>query len=366
MLEGRQGEGMGWKKLLAYITGSVDEELLRRNEFLVTENRILRSRVHGRVRLNDGERRALAALGKKLGRKALEEIATIVRPETILAWHRKLVAKKCDGSRNRRDPGRPRTAPALEALVVRLAQENRAWGYDRIAGALANLGHTLSDQTVGNILRRHGIPRAPERRKTTTWNAFIRAHLDVLVATDFFTTEVWTRCGLVTYYVLFFIHLASRRVHVAGVTSHPDQGWMGQMARNVTMAEWGSLSPGEYLIHDRDGRFCPAFQRTVDAVGVRRVVLPPRSPDLNAYAERWVRSVKEECLSRLILFGERALWHALTQYEEHYHRERNHQGKGNVLLIPPAHLGRAPTSDGPIQCRDRLGGLLKYYHREAA
>ncbi len=155
--------------------------------------------------------------------------------------------------------------------------------------------------------------------------------------------EVWTRCGLVTDSVLFFIHLASRRVHVAGVTPHPDQGWMGQMARNVTMAEWGSLSPGEYLIHDRDGRFCPAFQRTVDAVGVRRVVLPPRSPDLNAYAERWVRSVKEECLSRLILFGERALWHALTQYEEHYHRERHHQGKGNVLLIPPAHLGRAPS-----------------------
>ena len=135
-------------------------------------------------------------------------------------------------------------ADEAEALVVRLAQENRAWGYDRIAGALANLGHTLSDQTVGNILRRHGIPRAPERRKTTTWNAFIRAHLDVLVATDFFTTEVWTRCGLVTYYVLFFIHLASRRVHVAGVTPHPDQGWMGQMARNVAMAEWGSLSPG--------------------------------------------------------------------------------------------------------------------------
>src|SRR4029453_12098201 len=121
MLEGRQGEGMGWKKLLAYITGSVDEELLRRNEFLVTENRILRSRVHGRVRLNDGERRALAALGKKLGRKALEEIAPIVRPETILAWHRTLVAKKCDGSRNRRDPGRPRTAPVLGGLGVRLA-----------------------------------------------------------------------------------------------------------------------------------------------------------------------------------------------------------------------------------------------------
>src|SRR5262249_49234459 len=148
--------------------------------------------------------------------------ATIVRPETILAWHRKLVARKFDGSRNRRSPGRPRTDKVLEALVGRLAQENHAWGYDRIAGAVANLGYTISDQTVGNILKRQGIPQAPERRKTTTWSAFIRTHLDVLVATDFFTAEVWTASGLVTYYVLFFIHLASRRVHVAGVTPHPD------------------------------------------------------------------------------------------------------------------------------------------------
>ena len=151
---------------------------------------------------------------------------------------------------------------------------------------------------------------------------------------------------------------------MAGVTPHRIRaGWARW--REGDDGRVGIAVAGEYLIHDCDGR-CPAFQRTVDAVGVRRVVLPPRSPDLNAYAERWVRSVKEECLSRLILFGERALWHALTQYEEHYDRERNLQGKGNVLLIPPAHLGRAPTSDGPIQCRGRLGGLLKYYHREAA
>jgi len=164
------------------------------------------------------------------------EIATILRPETILAWQRSLVARKFDGSRKRSYPGRPRTDQTLEAWVVRLAQENRAWGYDRVAGALGNLGHTLSDQTVGNILRRHGIPRAPERRKTTMGQAFIGAHRNVLVATDFFTPEVWTRFGLVTYDVLFFIHLASRRIQLARVTPHPDQGWMGQIARNATMA----------------------------------------------------------------------------------------------------------------------------------
>jgi putative transposase len=164
--------------------------------------------------------------------------------------------------------------------------------------------------------------------------------------------------------VLFFIHLASRKVHVAGVTPHPDEQWMVQMARNVTMEEWGFLSHGQYLIHDRDGKYCPAFQQIIDAAGVTRVPLPPRSPNLNAYAERWVRSIKEECLSRLILFGEASLRHALTQYVEHYHHERNHQGKGNVLLFPS--LSQDTERQGPIQCRERLGGLLKYYAHKAA
>jgi putative transposase len=226
---------MDWKQLLAYITGSVDQELLLRNEYLVTENRILRNQIKGRVHLSDGERRTLAEMGKKLGKKALEEVATIVKPDTILAWYHTLVAQKFDGSQQRKTLGRPRIDEELEALVVRLAQENRTWGYDRIVGALANLGYTVSDQTVGNILKRHGVPPAPERQKTTTWHEFIRTHMDVLVATDFFTTEVWTWCGLVTYYVLFFIHLGSRKVHVAGVTVHPDQHWMRQIARDVTM-----------------------------------------------------------------------------------------------------------------------------------
>ena len=355
---------MDWKTLLAYITGTVDQELLLRHEYLVTENRILRNQIKGRVHLSDGERTSLAELGKQLGRQALAEVSTLVKPETILAWHRTLVAKKFDGSPQRKAPGRPMIDPEVEALVVRMARENRSWGYDRIVGALAHLGYTISDQTVGNILKRHGIPPVPARAKTTTWKEFIRAHRDVLVATDFFTTEVWTWCGLVTYYVLFFIHLGSRRVHVAGVTSHPDQRWMVQVARNVTMADWGFLEPEQYLIHDRDGKFCPAFQRVIEAAGVTRVPLPARSPNLNAYAERWVRSIKDECLSKLILFGEGALRHALQEYVEHYHHERPHQGEGNIVLMPVADH-RQPR-DGPVRCRERLGGLLHYYDCEAA
>jgi transposase InsO family protein len=242
----------------------------------------------------------------------------------------------------------------LEALVVRMAQENRCWGYDRMVGALTNLGYTFSDQTVGNIIERQGIPPAPERKTTITWKEFIRMHMDVLVATDFFTAEVWTLGGLVTYYVLFFLHLGSRKIHVAGVTPHPHEAWMVQVAWNVTMEEWGFLSPGQYLIHDRDGKYCPAFQQLIDAAGVTRVPLPPRSPNLNAYAERWVRSVKEECLLRVILFGEASLRHALTQYVEHFHHERNHQGKGNALLFPV--VSQDTKRPGPIQRRERLGG----------
>ena len=355
---------MDWKTLLTYITGSVDQELLLRNEYLVTENRLLRNQIKGRVRVSDGERKTLAEIGQRLGKQALAEVAHIVKPDTILAWHRKLVAQKFDGSTQRKTLGRPPIDKELEALVVRIAQENRSWGYDRIVGALANLGYTVSDQTVGNILKRHGMAPAPERKTTTTWKEFIRTHLEVLVATDFFTAEVWTLGGLVTYYVWFFIHLGSRKVHLAGVTPHPNASWMIQVARNVTMEEWGFLSPGQSLIHDRDGKYCPAFQHLIDAAGVKRIPLPPRSPNLNAYAERWVRSVKEECLARFILFGEAALHHALREYIAHYHHERNHQGKGNVLLLPT--IRHDAERAGHVRCRERLGGLLKYYERKAA
>jgi transposase InsO family protein len=354
---------MDWKMLLACITGSVDEELLLRNEYLATENRILRKQIEGRVILTDTERRTLAEIGKKLRKQALEEIATIVKPDTLLAWHRKLVAQKFDGSTQRRSLGRPRVDKDLEDWVVKMAKENCSWGYDRIAGSLADLGYTISDQTVGNILKRRGIPIAPDR-KTTTWREFIRSHLDVLWATDFFSTEVWTLGGLVTFYVLFFIKLDTREVHIAGVTAHPNEAWMMQIACNLTMDEWGLLKPGQYLIHDRDTKFCAAFKQILDGAGVKRLPLPPRSPNLNAIAERWVRSVKSEALSQLILFGERSLRHALSQYLAHYHAERCHQGLGNVIPFPK-HLP-ANDREGAIQCHERLGGLLKFYNRQAA
>ena len=207
---------MDWKTLLACITGSVEEQLLLRNEYVVEENRILRNQIAGRVQLTDAERQTLAAIGKKLGKQALEEVATIVKPDTILAWHRKLVAQKFDGSAQRKSAGRPRVDKEIEDLGMQIAKENRGWGYDRIAGALAALGYDISDQSVGNILKRRGLSTAPDRTKTTTWKEFIRTHMEVLWATDFFSTDVWTLGGLVTFYVLFFIKLDTREVHLAG------------------------------------------------------------------------------------------------------------------------------------------------------
>ena len=160
--------------MLAYVTGTVDQELLARNEYLAAENRILKAQLNGRLKLSDAERATLGEIGHRLGRKVLGEVATVARPDTILAWYRKLVARKFDGSKARQGPGRPRIKREIEQLIVRMASENRDWGYDRIVGALANLGYEVSDQTVGNVLRRHALPPAPERKRTTTWPAFIR------------------------------------------------------------------------------------------------------------------------------------------------------------------------------------------------
>jgi transposase InsO family protein len=356
---------MDWVRILAYITGTVDQELLLRNKYLAAENRILRGQINGRLLLSDAEKRTLVDIGYRLGQKTLEDVANAAKPDTILVWYRELVARKFDGSKSRRCPGRPRIDSEVEQLVLRMANENLDWGCDRIVGAMANLGYTLSDQTVGNILQRHGIPPAPERKRTTTWAEFIRTHQSVLAATDFFTAEVLTLRGLVTYYVLFFIHLESRRVEVVGITPHPNEAWMKQIARNVTMDEWGFLENRRYLIHDRDTKFTDSFRRIIKSSDVEPLKLPARSPNLNAYAERWVRSVKEEALSKLILFGEASLRRVLREYVTHFHEERNHQGKGNVLLFPSSQE-QTICRDHAVCCRERLGGLLKYYHRKAA
>src|SRR5919107_2930848 len=185
-----------WARLLAYLTGLVNHELLLQNEYLAAENRILRARLPSRLRLSDPERATLAEIGKRLGRKALKDIACVAKPDTILAWYRRLIAKKFDGSKFRTYPGRPRISREVTDLIVQMAKDNSGWGYDRIVGALANLGHVVSDQTVGNILRRHGIAPAPKRTQTTTWKDFIRSHMGVLAGIDFFTVEVLTWKGL--------------------------------------------------------------------------------------------------------------------------------------------------------------------------
>jgi hypothetical protein len=174
-----------WLKLLTYVTGLANQELLLQNEYLAAENRVLRAHLPARLRLSDPERSTLAEIGKRLGRKTLAEVALVAKPDTILAWYRRLIASKFDGSKHRSYPGRPRIDPEIEALIVQMARENSGWGYDRIVGALANLGHRVSDQTVGNVLRRHGIDPAPKRSQNTTWKEFIESHMAVLAGIDF-------------------------------------------------------------------------------------------------------------------------------------------------------------------------------------
>ena len=271
-------------------------------DYLREENRVLREQLGGRrLRLNDDQRRRLAVKAKGLGRKLLAELATIVTPETLLVWHRRLV----DGS-DRRGPGRPRTGAEIEALVIRMAEENRSWGYRRIEGALSNLGHEIARSTIADILQRHGIEPAPERSRKTTWKEFLTRHWELIVAADFLTVEVWTRRGLQRFIVLFFIDLSTRKVEIAGIAAKANGFWMTQIARSLTDAVDGILNGKRYLIHDRDPLFTAEFLDMIADVGVKAVKLPPRSPNLNAYAERFVRTIRESCLEQMILFGEQS------------------------------------------------------------
>ena len=262
----------------------------------------------GRLLLSEAEKATLAEIAHRLGRKVLEEVASTAQPDTILGWYRKLIARKFDGSRFRQRTGRPKINPEMENLVVRMARENPGWGYDRIMGALANLGHRISDQTVGNILKRHGISPAPKRRQAVRWKTSFARTWRFWQGRIFFTVEVLTLKGLVTYYVLFFIHLESRRICIGGMTPYPDEKWMNQQARNVTLQDWGFLSGCRYVLHDRDTKFSLSFRQIMESGSVQTIRLPPKSPNLNAYAERWVRSVKEEWLSRA-----NSVWRAILE-----------------------------------------------------
>lgn len=353
-----------WQLLLVALAGWVNLQQQQLIQFQDDQiQMLLRQLGKKRLRLSDDERRRLAAKGKVLGRKALQQITTIVTPDTILRWHRRLIAEKWDYSDRQKKPGRPPTSPEITQLVLQMARENTSWGYDRIQGALANLGHEISDQTVGNILKTHGIEPAPKRKRQTTWKTFIQSHWDVLGAIDFTTIEVWTKGGLVTYYLLFVMELATRRVHFAGCTPNPDGPWMQQIARNLTDVEDGFLRGKRYVLMDRDTKFSEKFREILQSEGVEAVPLPPRSPNLDAQLERFHRSIKDECLERMIFFSEGMLRRAVALFLEHYHRERNHQGLGNRILVPGQEVGQ---KTGKVTCRERLGGLLRYYYRAAA
>jgi putative transposase len=294
----------------------------------------------------------------------LQQVATIVTPDTILRWHRMLVAKKWDYSnRRKKKPGRPRIRQVIIDLILRFAKENPSWGYDRIQGALANVGYYICDQTVGNVLQANGIEPATDRKRQTTWKTFLKAHWGVLAAIDFTTVEVWTKRGLVTFYLLFAMDLKTRRVHFAGCTTSPNEAWMKQVAKNLTDAEDGFLQGKRYLIMDRDAKFSTAFRELLQGVGIEPMILPPRSPNLNAHLERFFGSLKSECLDRMIFFGENSLRRAICSFVEHYHSERNHQGLGNQLIEPVEGVG---YSEGEVKRRERLGGLLNYYYLKAA
>jgi len=353
-----------WQFWLLILAGWINRRQQDVVEYLLTENRVLREKLgKKRILLNDDQRRRLAVKGKILGREVLEQLATIVTPDTILRWHRELVARHWDYSRRRKDVGRPPLSKEIVELVLRIARESPTWGYDRIQGALANLGHRISDTTVANILKIHGIEPAPDRKRQSTWKSFLEAHWDVLASVDFTTIEVWTKSGLVTCYLLFVMELATRRVHFAGLTANPDEGWMLQIARNLTDAEQGLLRGRKYLLMDRDTKFSEAFRVMLEQAGVKVVRLPPCSPNLNPHLERFMRSVKEECIERMIFFGERSLQVAVAEFLNHFHAERNHQGLGNRLIEPGQEVGRTA---GEVGCRERLGGMLRYYYRNAA
>ncbi len=316
-------------------------------------------------RLTRWEQLTLAVLTSKLAhltagpRSTLERYVLLFKPATILKWHRELVRRTWT-SRRTTAGGRPPTPAEVERLIVQLARENPRWGYRRIQGELAKLGHPVGCSTVRAVLKRQHVPPAPQRRaRPSTWRSFLRRHQDALLACDFFTVD--TLC-LRTVYVLFFLEVGTRRVHVAGCTSHPTAAWVTQQARHLSWQIQEGMLPARFLIHDWDAKFAASFDTVIAAEGVEVVRTPYRAPRANAYAERWIRSVREECLDHLLILGEAHLRRVLTAYVAHYNQARPHQGLGQQTPVPQDRQGQR----GPVRRRDVLGGLLHEYDRAAA
>ena len=311
------------------------------------------ARQHQRPRLRPADRAFIAALARLLPHQHRHVL--VVTPATLLRWHRELVRRRW--TYPQRKPGRPPTSRALRELVLRLARENPGWGYQRIAGELLKLGFRISPSTVRRLLAAAGLEPAP-RRSAVSWPAFLRRQAASLLACDFFTIET---VGLRRFYVLFFIELGSRRVHLAGCTANPSGAWVVQQARNLSFT--GLLERTRFLIHDRDSKFTAAFDEVFSSEGITVIHTPVQAPQANAYAERFVRTVRNECLDWLLIVGRRHLEHVLRIYIQHYNRERPHRG---LALQPPQPRAPARPPSSDVQRHDRLGGLVHEYYRAAA
>jgi putative transposase len=307
-----------------------------------------------RPRLRPADRALLAALARLL--PARRRHGLVVTPQTLLRWHRELVRRKW--AQPRRAVGRPPTDGRVRELVLRFARENPRWGYPRIAGELLKLGLPVSPSTVRRILLGNGLGAAP-RRAGPTWRDFLRQQAASMLACDFFTVET---ISLRRFYVLFFIELESRRVHLAGCTTNPTGAWVTQQARNLSFT--GLFERMRFLIHDRDSKFTAAFDEVFRSEGINVIHTPIRAPQANAYAERFVRTIRAQCLDWLLIIGRRHLESVLRSYTAHYNRERPHRGL--ALLSPDSTNANPRPSAGEIKRRDRLGGLIREYHRAAA
>lgn len=349
--------------ILTFLVHMTQSVLLRQVAYLKAENQILRSRLPKSVQTTPAERSLLVRLGSPLG-SGIREIVGIVHYKTFLRWVREEVAGRTRTPRTLRPPGRPGISEDTTAIILRLARET-GWGYARIQGELKKLGITVAINTIKKILIKNGFHPSPYRMKGD-WDRFMKRHMDTLWACDFFTKDVWTAFGKATYYVLFFIHVGSRKVRVAGITCQPNGPWVEQHARNLAFDLGDHEGKSVYLLKDGDTKFTAKFDAVFESEGITVKRLPYASPNLNAHAERFVQSIKHECLNQFVVFGERHLEFLIREYEDHYNTVRPHQGLGNVPLNVIQLPATGPPDPGKIDCDSRLGGLLRHYRRASA
>jgi putative transposase len=354
-----------WLTLITYLAYCIDKEHYKAIDYLREQVRVLiehQEKGNKRILLTNSQRMRVAAKAKRLSRKTLERCTELFTVDTVIGWYQKLIADKYDGSQNRVYAGRPPITEEIVNLVIRFKQENPRWGYRKIRDQVVYLGYAISKSSVKNILIENGYDPEPDLTVRSTWHEFIKSHWDVLAACDFFTIELLVGRKLVRCTVFFVMELATRKVFFAPVKPQPDGSYMLQIAKSLTDSEDGFLQGKRYLIHDRDPLYrTDGFHGILKSIGVKPVRLPARSPDLNCYAERYVKSVKSECLDHLILSSVDQLEYVLEQYSEYYHHERIHQSLDRI--IEPKH---AVDDTAEIVCIERLGGLLKSYHRLAA